>query len=393
MWLGAGAYFVAALAWLGWARPPARERYDEGSALNTSPQGLSLAYRYLGERARSGAGPVAVLSRLVGPDDLPPGAVVFRVRPRVLPFLRRSVRIGEDGDEEDAPKKAGDAKKAKPPSPHDATALLTPREEEWVRRGGRLVLALAKPYGAAGVEAAPKGEVHKVYPLWPGVRQLLPEPARVLTGFVIERAHAVLVLGSRPVASRWPLGRGELFLLACPEVLENRLLGQADHLLLLEALAGTTRPVYFDEYVHGLQDQAGLIELLTRWRLGPALVLLGLVGAAAFWRGRVRVGPEEDDYQETRSDAVDLLDSLAQLYARSMRRDEALALYQESLSRAVSWKTGLRGEPLAARVRDMAGGAAPPRRRGPQDLSVAQFARALRSINEGFRRLRHAEPG
>lgn len=395
LWLGAGAYFAAAIAWLGSGRPPTRELFDDGSVYNTSPSGLSLAYRYLADGPGVGGGKarIATLARLVDPDQLPPDAVVFRVRPRVMPFLRRSVRLGEGGGENDRDDEAPKKKVKKPAAPRESLALLTPREEEWIRRGGRLVLALAGRYGAANVEST-RGEVRKVFPIWPGVGVVEPTPARALTGYFLGRTHTVLAAGDRPLASLWPLGKGEMILLACPEVLENRSLGLADHLGLLEALAGGARPVYFDEYVHGLQDEAGMLDLLARWRLGPALALLALTGLLVLWRGRVRVGPEEDDYEETRSDAVDLLDSLAQLYDRAVRRDEALVLYHESLSRAVAFKSGLRGAALAARVRSLAGDAPPPRRRGaPEpDIPLAGLARSLRAINEGFRRSRHAEP-
>src|SRR3990172_8011368 len=77
-WLGLGAlgYFAASLAWLHLSRPLNRSEFAAGSIDNTSPDGLSLAYRYL--RSRGGAG---VLSQPLGAADLAPGAVVFRVRP------------------------------------------------------------------------------------------------------------------------------------------------------------------------------------------------------------------------------------------------------------------------------------------------------------------------
>jgi len=404
LWLAAAAYFAASLAWMARTRPPQEPIFDTGSVFNTSATGLSLAYRYLSERRPQSA--VAVLSRVVAADELPSDGVVFRVRPRFLPFLLRAVTLGkkdedekpkrEGGEDDEAGKDEGGARKddqdekAKQP-PGRREALLTARERSWIEAGGRLVLAIAEDYGTARLEGATKGEVRKVYPLWPGVATLLPQPPRSLSGTALAEAHAVLVLGDRPLVSRWAFGRGEVVLLACPEVLENQLLGQADHLRLLEALAGRVRPVFFDEYVHGSLGETGTLELMTRWGLGPLLVLVVAAGGIAFWRGRSRVGPAEDDYHETRSDAVDLLDSLAQLYDRAVRRDQALASYYESLTRAVSWKTGLRDEALRKRVREMAGPPPPRAGRREQDLSPAEFEHRLRPINEGFRRLRHAE--
>jgi hypothetical protein len=325
-----------------------------------------------------------------------------------MPFAQRT-RVGEGDDDEKRPdpkpRKEKDRKGTTPsPSPQQDErrrvrepsawrpppgALFRADEEEWLHRGGRLVLALAESYGGLGVQMA-KGDARKVFPWWPGVQRLHPAPVRTLTGWPLEQTHTLFVLGPHPLVSRWSLGRGELLLLACPEVLENRGLGEADHLALLEALAGSGRPVYFDEFVHGAEGEAGILELLTRWDLGPLLALLAMAGALAFWRGRSRIGAVEDDYRESRSDAVELLDSLGQLYDRAARRGEALALYRESLARAVAGKTGLRGEALQARVQLLTR-MAPPDPRRAQDVSAAEFERGLRAINEGYRRLRHAE--
>ncbi len=372
-WLGLGAlaYFAVSLAWLNASRPLGRSAFAAGSVYNTWPDGLSLAYRYL--RSRTGAG---VLAQPLDAGEVEPRAVIFRARPRP----ERPTR--EDPDQ-------GKQAKAKPKLAPEA-GLLTRTEEAWLRGGGRLVLALAESLGPAQVEVAsgprpPRAE--KVFPLWEGVKAIHPESRRVLTGAALQDSHAVFLLGERPLLARWPLGRGELFLLAAPEVLENGRLAQGDHLPLLEALAGQGRPVYFDEHAHGIGAEPGLLDLLLRLGFGPLLILLASLGMAAFWRGRRRLGPAVDDHQETRSDAVDLLDSLGQFYDRSLRRDEAAFLYRETLTRAVALRTGLRGPALEARVASLAGPGGPPGSRSAQDLSQAAFVRALKSINDGFRRL------
>ncbi|HXO29391.1 MAG TPA: hypothetical protein VOA80_18725 [Thermoanaerobaculia bacterium] len=251
-------------------------------------------------------------------------------------------------------------------------ALLTAAEEAWVRDGGRLVLAVASGSGAAlEVEvghAGTAGLARKSFPIWPGVRRLLPDPPRTLGGPALTGMHALWLEGDAPIVARLVLGAGDLVLLACPEVLHNRLLGRGDHLALLEALAGAGaggeggkggdrgRPVFFDERGHGAEESAGMLEILASWGLGPLLLLLAAAGGAAWWRAAVRVGPPDRDDRDVRSDAVELVDSLADLYDRALGRGDALRLYYDNFVRTVAADTGLQGAALAARTADLAPG-------------------------------------
>jgi hypothetical protein len=177
-----------------------------------------------------------------------------------------------------------------------------------------------------------------------------------------------------------------VILLAVPEVLENGRLAQADHLLLLEALAGTGRPVAFDEWAHGLGHDGGLLERLLAWGFGPALVVGALAFALALWRGRARLGPEEPEPPERRSEAVDLVDSLGSLYERALSRREAAALHLQAFRRAVALRTGLAGGALDRRVRDLLGGGPPPLP-AAGEIPASDFARRLSLVNGGYRRL------
>jgi hypothetical protein len=216
------------------------------------------------------------------------------------------------------------------------------------------------------------------------VRTLLPAPRRTLGGPLLEEAVTLFASGRHTLVARVALGAGEVFLVACPEVLENALLPQGDHLALLEALAGRQRPVYFDEHAHGLSQDVGLLALLVDWGLGPSLALLALTGLVVLWRGRARLGPPDDAWEDARSDAVDLVDSLGQLYERALRRDEAAALYHEVLRHAVSLRTGLRGTALDKRVRQLTGGLAPPRRGKGRDISEAELDQVMARINRAL---------
>jgi hypothetical protein len=466
----AAIYVAAVLLWVGGDRRSARAVFPAGSVWNTGDDGLSLAYAYLG--ASAGAASVAVMTRSLDAAPLPARGVLFRVEPDAgLDVVRRALaaagRDGGDGDDDGSGEspgggKAGKGDKADKDSKKDDQGakgsekgdqgakgakvgkvgkvgsgsggdgpagksaprqaeegagdepLVSLAEASWVRGGGRLVLAVSA--GASGLEVTPlprPSAVHKVFPIWPGVERLLPDPERALGGLPLANMHVLWVAGEAAIVARSAAGAGDVIVLACPEILHNRLLGRGDHLALLAALAGRqsagpgggARPVFFDERTHGAAESAGVVEILNGWGLGPLLLLLGLAGAAAWWRAAVRVGPAERDDPDVRSEAVELVDSLADLYQRALGRGDALRLYRESLMRTVAADTGLKGAPLAARVAGLAPGLPPEAVEEPPplaasaaaggaraaDLQPAAFRRALQILNDGFRRLDDAK--
>lgn len=377
--LAAILYFVGVAVWVRYDRRSARDAFEAGSTFNTGDEGTSQALGYLRERP---AGPVSTLHGRIGPD-LPRQAVVLRLQPSTGPLLVR-----EKEEEEKEPKE--EPKKEEEPRP---TTLLTDAEEEWVRGGGRLVIALGRnAYGPVRAEELQgRQPVRKVFPLWPGVTLLVPAAARGLEALPSDFGHAVFLAGESPMIVRRVLGDGEVVLLATPEILSNAHLGKADHLALLETLAGVPerRPVFFDERSHGLSDTDGTLETLAGWGLGPLLLLILLATGAAFWRASLRLGPAERPERDTRSDAVELLDSLADLYDRALQRSDAIRLYHESFVHTVAVETGLRGPALDERSRALLDGFVPPA--NTEDIPRDSFERALRTINQAFRRLQDAK--
>jgi hypothetical protein len=205
----------------------------------------------------------------------------------------------------------------------------------------------------------------------------------------------VILAGENPVIARLPLGLGDVVLLSCPDVFHNARLAVGDHLALLAALASSvgpespeshSRPAYFDELSHGLRADTGLLDVLSRWGLGPALLLAGLAALAVAARQKVRVGPAERDPPDRRSEAVDLIDSLGELYDRALSRGDAIRLYWEGFVHAVAVDTGFAGSNLAARARELAAGFTPPP--PGENLSREGFERALRALNSARRRAR-----
>ena len=132
----------------------------------------------------------------------------------------------------------------------------------------------------------------------------------------------------------------------------------------------------FDEVSHGLVTM-GVLDVLLEHGLGPALLLAVLAGGRVPARAK-RLGPAEPEAEDTRSDAVDLVASLAQLYARAITRGEA-RLYGDADTEAVHSATGLSGRPLQERVRAVLFGVFPSCSASVEP-SAGQFVAGLRAL-------------
>ena len=128
-------------------------------------------------------------------------------------------------------------------------------------------------------------------------------------------------------------------------------------------------------------------------------MLLLIIAAVTIWRGARRAGKAEDDYRDTRSDAVDLVSSLGALYDESTSYAEAIALYHQALTQTVAAQSGLRGEALHKRVSMLTNDLRPPLIRpsgifssrggekGDRDIEIEDFKAMLTTLNEAFRKV------
>ena len=177
------------------------------------------------------------------------------------------------------------------------------------------MLATAVPFGPLEVRGGKNAVAAKVFPIWPGVSSISVPEGRVFTTATLDpRMHTLFTINGEPAIVRETIGAGEVIAMSIPEVLQNDSVRRRGALPLLEALAPSNRPVYFDESIHGFDDSAGAVAILKGWSLGPMLLLIALAGLLYFWRNAKRLGPPEDDVRETRSDAIDLVGSLGALY-------------------------------------------------------------------------------
>ena len=403
--------FLAALCFLGlvFALPApdagrGSSRRTLGSSYETGPRGLSLARAVLA--ARPGAA-VDSLVRPIGQAHLPRDAVVFRVLGVdsdlfFPPRERAPVASEDDGDAPDdedsdeadeddegekvAPGEATGHREQAPDAgvPPRPARLLGAAEERWIASGGRLVIATAVSLPEVELQRTDAAVTRKHLPVLPTVRELHPNSVNGLGGRVLERATVAFSRGGVPIAMRSVIGRGELWVLSTPEVLDNAHLAAADHLPLLTGLAGRGRPVFFDESVHGVQDAVGPAELVRRWGLGPSVVLAVVALALLVWRRRATLG-HPAPWEDRRTESVDLLDSLSLLYLRALRPAQALALYRQRLRHELQWRERLRPEALETRTHAvLPGWTLDPDER----LRPGEFAHRLHQLNDAFRRIR-----
>jgi hypothetical protein len=375
--LAVAAFFAAAVIWIGNDRSASERAFDEFSIENTSDSGLSLAFSYLQRTGRR----VVRLDEQLRPALIPRNAVVIRAGEPFAPFLAKEVE-----DRRPRLSKRGQARRL--------SSMLTPAEDDFVRNGGRIVLATTKSFGPIDVQGVKLTEksATKVFPIWPGVDSIpLTPPRGIVMSTLPPHMHVLFTADAIPVVARETIGAGDVIVMSIPETLQNENLRNGKALPLLLALADNKRAVYFDESIHGFQSTDSPFDLMKEWGLGPFLMMIGIAGLLLFWRNSTRVGPAEDDYREMRSDAVDLVRSLGALYKSATTDDEAISMYREALVRTVAAQTGLRGDALFRRVNQLAGGDEVPapraRAEGGRRPGEGSFRAQLDAINTAFRTL------
>lgn len=371
--LAIAACVVTALVWIGSDRTVSERAFDDFSIENTSPAGLSTAFRYL---QRTGHRVVRLDAPLRG-HLVPPNGVLIRAG------LLRDPAFAEE--EETTSKKT---KKKPPVRTRNVTPLLTPAEDEWVRAGGRLILATSTSFGPLQLRGEKPAKAAKVFPLPTSAVWITAPKARSIDPKTLPaRMHPLFTINGSPAIVQERIGNGDVIVIAIPEFLQNQFIRWSGAVPLLEALAPANRPVYFDESAHGFDANDGAMELMKEWGLGPCLALLAIAALLYFWRHAARIGPPEDDARETRSDAVDLVRSLGALYKQSMTDEEALGSYRDVLVRTVAAQSGLAGEALYRRVSELT--QHDIALSGGRRMRAAGFQRHLDVLNEAFRKIEH----
>jgi hypothetical protein len=229
--------------------------------------------------------------------------------------------------------------------------LPADRDQEllnWVQEGGTLVLA-AREIGSDKARGQDIGERLGLRLVAQAASAAPPgdSPWRDLAAFANEtasqhfqpRSGSQVMLGSSamPVALDLPYGQGHVIALADSTWLENARLDLAQHLELALRLVGPAgRAIAFDEYRHGLREQAGLAYVLARYGLVPASVAALLFLGLLVWR----TTPAEAALEVPAEDAGEVRDSLVDarsgLYARSLPVSAAQRLIWRDLQQRLS---------------------------------------------------------
>ena len=238
--------------------------------------------------------------------------------------------------------------------------LSTPRRREsearalasFVERGGRLVLFSLEP-PAALLEAffpepkKPKGRRRKEAPAEAflgdpdegasdGVNWHPRDPAGravelrriVFLKSLPKEAVPLLTAGRRIAGFRLARGRGEFVFVGSPDCAENEFLERGENVEFVLSLLDPGRPVVFDEYRHGYDEEETIPGLLSRYglRLLPLqLILLFAILALRSSGG----GSPADRPRETvdRGAREDLVRATARLARRSVSERDAVSAY------------------------------------------------------------------
>jgi hypothetical protein len=348
-----GALYVVAATWV---ESHFAETVSSTSSLSSSGEGLKVWYDYLG---RFGVAP----RQLTEFGSLPASATVVLAGPF-----------------ETAP-----------------TAADAGRLASWVRDGGRAVVVGLDEGGILGTIGSLDGDVSAdagsvVGPAYPSA--YAPGISRIAAGsgrLTVDGPAWVALygdsIGATLVTRRY--GRGEVVWLADVTPVSNDGISRADDARFAVRLAlEGGRPVYFDEYHHGLTSEVGA---WTRLGLGgqAALVLiLAAVAVLLFARGR-RIGPaiERPGVPAARGGAY--IAQLAELFRTAGARSEALAALEDGVSRAIARRYGTREAGLARQpgAREALARSVALRRRGriakDEFVTTAALLRAARNEVEG----------
>ncbi|HWD70132.1 MAG TPA: DUF4350 domain-containing protein [Solirubrobacteraceae bacterium] len=170
-----------------------------------------------------------------------------------------------------------------------------------------------------------------------GARELTAADGNAITRFVESGGRLVV---SRAVSAGAGGGRGRVIGIPDPRFLENDELARADNAFrALNVVGPPSRPVFFDEAIHGYGSATGLAALPERWWFAFALLALAL---AAFALSRaMRLGGSDPVAPPAASPRAAYVEAMADALVRSSGRDDLVRRVQDAASTEALFRGGL----------------------------------------------------
>jgi hypothetical protein len=193
-------------------------------------------------------------------------------------------------------------------------------DDDAVRRIRELLSGTARPIATRAVTVTATGALSPLRERVSTIEvpeeklQVLSAGAPAPDGTITFRDHE----GSEQIlAAVYHRGKGEVVVVAAPEIAENHLIARHDNsVLAVELLAAPGRPVVFDEFYHGLTIRGNPLWLFTqRGYAATTLCLLALIGLA-IWREAVFLGPPLDPKPQSRRSLGEYVDAMARFLNR-----------------------------------------------------------------------------
>jgi hypothetical protein len=311
--------------------------------------------------------------------------------------------------------------------PSKSTAKDAATLDDWIHRGGIALLGLDDDEfaGLIGFNVTVRGGVRKE-PNVPTGFAVIPSSQQKGDTYTAEAPDVSHLsagklevigpsggspwgrIGDGPIATIYPRGRGQIWLLHRPDILSNANLREGDNAILACRLAEAMlaeRPdgrLAFDEYCHGLRDRPSVAALLFRPPvLGVTLQALFLT-LLVLWHFGIRFGPLQPAHPPARRSKEEFLDAMAELLQRNGDRAEAFRTVRNAVLRRLEASFGL---PAGTRVEETVQEAV--RRRGvspepllrilsaekpPGGSSAEAFLQALRQVETAAHECDSARP-
>lgn len=191
---------------------------------------------------------------------------------------------------------------------------------ELLERDGHVVGQIRQPLGSARLPA------DATLVILGSRLELTPAESRAVTRFVEAGGRLVI---NRPVRAHGGGAPGRVVGIPDPAFLENAQLARGENAARALAVAGPpSRPVLFDEVVHGYGPATGLAALPERWWFAFAL-LASALGAFALSRA-IRLGGSDPVAPPVQSPRTAYVDAMAQTLARNTDRAELVSRVEQA---------------------------------------------------------------